>query len=120
MPRSMPDASTLLASVINYLNDELMGTLTGYHRFQTRVAINIIGAVRRELELYDHQALAERSRLASILGHDGDVDSLSAELSQQIRDGVIALDNADLRAFLRQSLETALAINNPRWIGASR
>lgn len=115
MPRSFPDSPTLLKAAVHYLEDELMPTLSGYQRFQTRVTINVLNTIRRELELRDTQSAAERQRLAAILGHDGDVDSLSLELSGCIRAGVIALDDPALSAHLRQSLADALAINNPRW-----
>ena len=115
MPRSMPDAATLLKAAAKYLEDELLPTLADYHRFQTRVTINVLNTVRRELELHGAQAAAERSRLAAILGRDAPVEELNAELSRRIRDGAIALDDPALRAHIRQSLADALAINNPRW-----
>jgi len=93
-----------------------MPTLAGYHRFQTRVTVNVLNAVRRELELRGAQAEAERSRLAAILGHEGDVETLSIELAERIRAGAIAIDDPALRAHVRQSLADALAINNPKWL----
>lgn len=116
MPRSMPDAPTLLAAAVKYLEDELMPTLDGYHRFKTRVTVNVLNTIRRELELRGTQAEAERGRLAAILGHDGEVEALSAELSERIRSGAIDLNDPALRAHLRQSVADALAINNPKWI----
>jgi Domain of unknown function (DUF6285) len=115
MPRSTPDAPTLLKAAVKYLEEELMPSLAGYHRFRTRVTVNVLNIVRRELELRDAQAAAERVRLASILGHDGDVEELSVELAKRIRSGQLALDDPALRAHLRQSLADALAINNPKW-----
>jgi hypothetical protein len=116
MPKSMPDAATLLKAAIKYLEIELMPTLEGYHRFQTRVTVNVLSTLRRELELRDAQAESERARLIKILGHDGDVDALSRELAARIRAGAIALDDPALRAHVRQSLADALAINNPKWL----
>ena len=51
MPRSIPNPSTLLMVAAKYLEEELLPTLSGYHRFQTRVATNVLNIVRRELEL---------------------------------------------------------------------
>lgn len=116
MPRSMPDAPTLLSAAVKYLEDELMPTLDGYHRFKTRVTVNVLNTIRRELEMRGAQAEAERARLAAILGRDGEVEALSAELSERIRSGAIDLDDPMLRAHLRQSVADALAINNPKWI----
>lgn len=116
MPKSMPDAAILLKAAIKYLEDELMPTLEGYHRFQTRVTVNVLSTLRRELELRDTQAESEHARLVAILGHDGDVETLSRELAERIRSGAIALDDPALRAHVRQSLADALAINNPKWM----
>jgi len=116
MPKSMPDAAILLKAAIKYLEEELMPTLEGYHRFQTRVTVNVLSTLRRELELRDTQAESERARLVAILGHDGNVETLSRELAERIRSGAIALDDPALRAHVRRSLADALAINNPKWV----
>ena len=117
MPQSMPDAPALLTAAVKYLEDELLPTLTGYHRFRTRVTINVLNTIRRELEIREPQSAAERARLRALLGHDGDSETLSAELSERIRQGAIDLNDGNLRAHLRQSLADALAINNPKWPG---
>ena len=116
MPQSMPDAPTLLSAAVKYLEEELLPALEGYHRFKTRVTVNVLNTIRRELELRGTQAAAERTRLAAILGHDGEVDELSIELSERIRSGAIDLNDPAMRAHLRQSVADALAINNPKWI----
>jgi len=116
MPESIPKAAVLLEAAVKYLETELMPTLAGYHRFQTRVTVNVLNTVRRELELRDAQADAERSRLIAMLGHDGDVEALSIELAERIRAGAISIDDPALRAHVRQSLADALAINNPKWL----
>ena len=116
MPRSMPDAPTLLSAAVKYLEDELLPALDGYHRFKTRVTVNVLNTIRRELELRGDQAAAERMRLAAILGHDGEVDALSLELSERIRSGALDLNDAALREHLRDSVADALTINNPKWI----
>lgn len=116
MPQSLPDAPTLLGAAVKYLEDELLPSLEGYHRFKTRVTANVLRTIRRELELRGKQAAAERARLAAILGHDGEVDALSLELSERIRAGAIDVNDPALRAHLRQSVADALAINNPKWI----
>jgi hypothetical protein len=116
MPESIPKAAVLLEAAVKYLETELMPTLAGYHRFQTRVTVNVLNTLRRELELRGVQADAERSRLVAMLGHDGDVETLSVELAERIRAGAISIDDPALRAHVRQSLADALAINNPKWL----
>ncbi|MHB8382469.1 MAG: DUF6285 domain-containing protein [Candidatus Binataceae bacterium] len=116
MPRSMPDAQTILSAAIKYLEEELMPTLAGYHRFKTRVTINALSVVKREAELRAAQAAAETARLSTILGHGGELEALSAELAGSIRAGAVSVDDPALRAHVRQSLADALAINNPKWL----
>jgi len=116
MPQSTPKAAVLLEAAVKYLETELMPALEGYHRFQTRVTVNVLNTLRRELQMRGAQAEAERSRLAAMLGHDGEVEALSIELAERIRSGAIAIDDPALRAHVRQSLADALAINNPKWM----
>lgn len=115
MPESLPDAPTLIAAAVKYLEDELMPGLAGYHRFKTRVTINVLNIVRRELENRATRDAAERARSAAIVGHDGDPAELGRELCDLIRTGAIDLNDPALLAHLRQSLADALAINNPKW-----
>jgi hypothetical protein len=117
MPASKPDAAALLDAAIDYLERELSPTLTGYHRFQCRVTVNVLAQVRRELALAPAQSDAERARLVALLGHAGERDELSRELAARIRGGAVALDDPALLEHLRLSLVEALRINNPRWIG---
>ncbi|HEU4726280.1 MAG TPA: DUF6285 domain-containing protein [Kofleriaceae bacterium] len=118
MPASKPEPAILLDAAIDYLQRELLPTLTGYHRFQCRVTVNVLAQVRRELALAPAQAEAERARLITLLGRAGERDELSRELAARIRAGAIAIDDPALLDHLRRSLVEALQINNPRWIGA--
>jgi hypothetical protein len=116
MPLSTPPAAILLQAAVKYLEEELMPTLTGYHRFKTRVTANALNTVRRELVLRGAQAAAEHDRLVALLGHDGEVEALSRELATKIREGSIALDDPKLRSHISRSLRDALTINNPKWL----
>jgi hypothetical protein len=114
MAQSMPDATILLEAAAKYLDEELAPTLSGYHRFQTRVTINVLNIVRRELELRSMQT--ERAGLAALLGHDDEMETLERELIERMRAGAISSSDPALRAHIRESLAAALAINNPKWI----
>ena len=98
MPNSQPDAASLIEAAIKYLDEELSPKLEGYHRFQTRVTINVLGTVRRKLILRDAQAAEEYQRLVSPLSYDGPMDELNAQLCKRIREGQIAQDDLALRA----------------------
>ena len=116
MPQSVPSVPALLTAVVKYLEEDLFPSLTGYHRFKTRVTINVLNIIRRELEMRGTQSAAECVRLRALVGRDGDTDTLSNELSEMIRRGAIDLNDSNLRAHIRQSLADALAINNPKWL----
>jgi hypothetical protein len=116
MPRTVPLASTLLEAAAKYLENELMPRLSGYHRFNTRVTINVLNIVRRELDLREAQESGERARLVVLLGHDGSLEHLRDELCELIRSGRIDLNEPALRAYVKQSLADRLAINNPKWL----
>jgi outer membrane protein TolC len=113
---SIPDAATLLQAAAQYLERELLPTLEGYHRFQTRVSINALRTAERELRLAAVQRDAERERLVRLLGHDGSIGALDLELADAIRDGRLPLDTPGLAEHLRATLREALTINNPKWI----
>jgi hypothetical protein len=116
MRNSQPDATSLIEAAIKYLEQELLPQLEGYHRFQTRVTVNALATVRRELQLRDAHEAGEHQRLASLLGSHGPVDELNAELCRRIRNGEIPRNDPSLRAHVRASLCDALAINNPKWL----
>lgn len=116
MPRSIPDAEILLQAAAEYLHNELLPTLSGYHAFQTRVTINVLNTVRRELEHGAAMDQDERERLVKLLKRDGSLAELNDMLVAQIGNGQIALDDAELRQHIRRSLEQALSINNPKWL----
>jgi hypothetical protein len=115
MPSSLPDAPTLLGAAIKYLEDELMPTLEGYHRFKTRVTINVLNTIRRELELHEQQSTEEHARLIKLLGHQGHLHSLNAELAEKIRTGAVSSEDKQALDHVWQSLHEALTINNPNW-----
>jgi|JI8StandDraft_1071087.scaffolds.fasta_scaffold252176_1 hypothetical protein len=115
MSAPVPDAATLLQAAADYLEGALLPTLDGYHRFQTRVTVNALRIVMRELQLAPAQRADEHARLAALLGHDGDTAALEAELAAALVDGQRPPDDPSLIDHLRRTLRDALAIHNPKW-----
>ena len=120
MSTRIPPADVLLRAAIDQLERELLPTLGGYHRFQTRVSINVLNTVIRELQLAAGFDATEHARLTALLGHPGagpdPVLALNQELADAISRDRIALDAPGLVDHLRQTLADALAIDNPKWI----
>ncbi len=113
---SVPTSATLLQATADYLEQELLPSPQGYHRFQTRIAVNVLRTVVREQMLHAPQAAAKQRRLAELLAHDGERVALEREMAADIAQGRIDIDAPGLVEHLRQTLADALAINNPKWI----
>src|SRR5690606_10934423 len=102
---------------IEYLERELLPSLEGYHRFQTRVAANALKIVAREQRLGEAHAERDAATVARLLGEEVAVAQPEAlELADRLRDGTLSLDAPALVACLREMLERQLAVDNPGWI----
>jgi hypothetical protein len=111
-----PTAAELVEAVREYLERDVMTAdeLPGRVRFHARVAMNVLGIVERELRLGPELDAAERRRLAALLGHDGEVDALLAELARGIRDGSLDDRRDEVVACVRDSVRAKLEVANPR------
>ena len=116
MPNSRPMATDLLGIVEEYLANEISPQVSPVHQFQLKIVARVLSTVRRELELGPQADDAERQRLVELLGHEGTLDDLNAELARAIRAGAFAVDDPALLAHLRTGVEDALRINNPKWL----
>lgn len=116
MPSGTPSNDILLEAAIAYLRHELLPTLSGYHGFQVRVLINVLGIVQRGLQQGAALDEAERRRLVALLGLEGDREALNDMLVARISKDEVPLDDAALRDHILRSLEEALRINNPKWL----
>ncbi|MDB5818806.1 MAG: hypothetical protein JWQ11_2446 [Rhizobacter sp.] len=131
--KPIPAADVLLEACARYLEHELLPTLDGYHRFQTRVTVNALHTVVRELRLRPAMVAAEAQRLGELLpgasgtaaaiDPDPDPDtrlaSAERELCRRIDEGVLPIDDPALIEHLRASLRDALAIDSPKWLPPS-
>ncbi len=111
-----PTAPELLEAVREFLERDVMSadTLSGRVRFHARVAANVLDIVERELRLGARLDQAVRSRLAALLGHDGEVDDLLTELASGIRDGSLDDRGDEVVASVRESVRAKLEVANPR------
>jgi hypothetical protein len=116
VPASLPPAADLIEAVREFLEREVLPTLTGDRRFNVMVALNVLAIVRRELELGPALADREREGLAALLGRDGTLAELNRDLARRIREGTIDGARPDVAEHLRRTVRDALTINNPRWL----
>jgi hypothetical protein len=110
-----PSAAELVDAVREFLERDVMelDVLPGRVAFHTRVAVNALGIVVRELRDGPALAAAEHDRLVRLLGHDGTLDDLTTELAAGIRDGSLDGRRAEVVAHLRESVRAKLAVAHP-------
>lgn len=105
-----PTAAELVEAVREFLETQVLDALDGSIAFQTRVAVNALRIVQRELETGGADVAAHQARLADL----GYVDD--AELAAAIRSG-IEDDRHDLvKAAVTESVLAKLAVANPRYL----
>lgn len=103
-----PTAAELVAAVREFLEGEVLAATDGRVRFHTRVAVNVLAMVERELELGPELASAHAADLARLgVGSE-------AELAAAVRDGRFDDDPSALLDVLRRTAEARLRVANPR------
>ncbi len=118
MTQDRPSAAELVEAVREFLERDVMTATEGRVQFHTRVAVNALGMVERELTEGPGFAAAERERAAALLGHDDDPRVLEQELAARIRDGSLD-DRLDaVRAHLRDTVREKLLVANPGYLPA--
>jgi hypothetical protein len=110
-----PSVEELLEAVEEFLRDHAMPALPGHLSFHARVAANVVGIARREVEQSGQIEADQAQRLMNILGHEGSVTELNRELCMQIRNGDIELFDPALMDHLNKFAIEELGVDNPRY-----
>jgi hypothetical protein len=111
-----PTAAELTEAVREFLERDVMPAVEGRVAFHTRVAVNALGMVERELTMGADLDAAEHERLRTLLGRDGSVRELTVELARRIRDGSLAGRQAEVLATVRETVRSKLLVANPRYL----
>lgn len=106
-PHDLPTAAGLLEAVREFLAADVLPVTDGRVQFHTRVAVNVLAMVERELALGPAQAAAHARALASL----GVADE--AELAAGIRAGRFDERLAEVAAAVRATVAAKLAVANP-------
>jgi len=114
---ALPTIAELLESVHDLLANDLARLTEGRLRFLTRVARNSIDIALRDRRDGSAARAAEQARLKALLGGDGSRAQLRQQLSQQLRDGRMALDKPGLAEHLRQTVFDQVRIDQPGYSG---
>jgi hypothetical protein len=118
MTQDRPNAVELVAAVREFLERDVMAATEGRVQFHTRVAVNVLNTVERELQLGPALETAERARATALLGHDGDADALERELAAAIRNGAVDDRMDEVRTHVRATVREKLLIANPSYLPA--
>src|SRR5262245_56247816 len=87
MAQDRPHAPELLRAIREFLAADVLPRLEGRTQFHLKVAINSLAILEREAVLGPAADAAELSRLKALLGRDGTLAGLNAELARQLRAG---------------------------------
>lgn len=112
-PHDDPTAQQLVESVREWMERDVLAGTTGRLHFHTRIAINVLAMVERELQLGAQQAVDHAARLQGL----GVADD--AELAAAIRSGALLADDASaevVRAAVLDSVRDKLRVANPRYL----
>jgi hypothetical protein len=111
-----PTAAELLEAVREFLERDVMAAVDGRVAFHTRVAVNALGILERELASGPGVDAEEHERLRALLGHDGTIAELTAELASRIRDGSLDVSRERVIEHVRGTVRAKLAVANPRYL----
>lgn len=129
-----PNATELLTAARDYLEQELLPTLTDpRHRYQTLIAVNVMGIIERELAVQRKHWLEEGGELFFLLrGRQSYWAQDSEEMQQEIRQGNVMLCDAIRRGefdaperfralgeALRRMILRKLEVANPRYLASA-
>lgn len=112
MTQDRPSAVNLLETVALFLRD-LMPRVEGADRFHTRVSIHLLDLVARELQDGTTLDREERDGLCRLLGAEGSLETLNAELARAIRSGELDERHAETFEHVLKTVEDKLRIVNP-------
>lgn len=109
-PHDRPSTAELLESVREWLERDVLPAVSPSLQFHTRVAMNVISIVEREIELGTDQ-FDRYQHIMDVLGVDTD-----AELSASIRSGNHDDNLMQLLEALRPVIEDKVRVANPRYL----
>jgi hypothetical protein len=105
-----PTAEELVEAVREFLERDVMAATTGAVQFHTRVAVNALAAVERELRDGPGMAAAHAVRLAA-LGYASEAD-----LADAIKRGDLDDRYDEVAAAVRATVHDKLAVANPKYL----
>ncbi len=115
MAQDRPHAPELLRAIREFLGNDVLPKLEGRTQFHVKVAMNSLAILEREATHGPEADAAELARLKKLLGREGSLPELNAELASQLREGRRDETDSELMAHLRATIADKIAISNPKW-----
>jgi len=109
-PHDEPTAAALVEAVREFLERDVMAATEGRVQFHTRVAINVLNMVQREIEQGPDQADAHAAGLKRL----GFADERA--LADAIRNGEVDDRVDEVRAFVTETVRAKLEVANPKYL----
>ena len=113
----MPHVEELLASVRNFLREDVMNETAGRTNFLARVASNSLDIVIREQSVVSRFRDEEHKRLRAIFNSEETINELRWALTRGLREGSAELDDPKLLEYLRFIVVNQVAIDQPNYTG---
>ena len=114
-----PRADELIEAVAGCV-ESIRPQLNPRDSFLSRVAVNALNAVKRELVQGPAAKAAAEARLSALLGMEGDLGSLNAELCERLRRGEMDVATPGLLVALKAGIEDQIAIDQPTYVSLGR
>lgn len=118
--QDQPLPAELLVAVTALLRETIMPQLAPELAFQVRVAANALDLVQREMTSAGPAVEEEHLRLRTLLGMDGSLAALNAELCERIRSGACDASTPELAAHLWATTLEKLAVDQPTYASYRR
>jgi hypothetical protein len=115
--QDQPSPSEIIGAVAAFLKNVVAAETQGALSFNARVAANALEMMKRELDTAPAEDAAELDRLRTILGRDGTLFELNAELSRRIEAGEVDLTTPGLKDHLWATTLAKLAVDQPTYGG---
>ncbi len=110
-----PNLIELVEAVREFLEKKVSPAVDKSTAYHTRVAVNVLKIVERELESGPDLEAQEHDRLCRLLNQEGTLKELTGELCRRLREGDIDYKNPILIDHLRKTAMGRLSIDNPKY-----
>ena len=115
--QDQPTPPEIIGAVARFLKEVVAAETTGHTAFNARVAANALEMMVRQLTLAPSAESVEHERLRRLLGRDGDLPALNAELSRRLGEGELDPAEPEVADHLWATTLAKLAVDQPNYWG---